>query len=97
MSNRAITWALKTELSTTPKFVLVVLADLADEEHSCYPGQEYLARAVGASDRTVRRSLIDLESWGYLHRVMRRTEDGYRTSDRYFLHVDKPVQTHRPK
>jgi DNA-binding MarR family transcriptional regulator len=87
MSNRAITWALKTELPTTPKFALVVLADLADEANSCYPGQEYVAASIGASVSTAARALKRLEREGYLHREQRRGRDGYRTSDRYFLHV----------
>lgn len=89
MSNRAITWALTTALPTTPKFVLVVLADLADEEDSCFPGQDYLARATGAGERTVRRALTTLEEGGYLVRQQRRRPNGSRTSDRYFLQVGR--------
>jgi DNA-binding MarR family transcriptional regulator len=89
MSNRAINWALATGLPTTPKFVLVVLADLADEEDSCFPGQEYLANAIGGSVRTVTRALADLEKLGYLSRSHRQLKSGFRSSDRYVLSVPK--------
>lgn len=85
MSNRAISWAFQTTLPTTQKFVLVALADLADEYDSCYPSQEYIARVVGATDRTVRRALTSLEDDGYIERSRRYRDGGYRSSDRYFL------------
>lgn len=92
MSNRALSWAFSTELPTTPKFILVTLADLADERDSCFPGQEYIATTVGASTRTVSRALVDLERQGYIVRERRARANGSRTSDRYVLKVGtRPV------
>lgn len=88
MSNEAITWARQqTGLSTVQKFLLWVLADLADEAHSCYPGQDYLAREVEATPRTVRTALAVLEERGLIVREERRRASGYRTSDRYYLQL----------
>lgn len=87
MSNRALTWAFSTPLPTSPKFVLVVLADLADEADSCFPGQGRIAASTGCSISTVRRALKDLEDGGYIERVRRHREGGFRTSDRYVLRV----------
>lgn len=87
MSNRALSWAFSAPLPTTAKFTLVVLADLADEADSCFPGQEYIARATGCSSRTVRRALEDLERAGYVQRQRRHRGNGSRTSDRYVLRV----------
>lgn len=87
MSNRALSWAFSAKLPTTPKFILVTLADLADEADSCFPGQEYIAETVGASKRTVSRALADLERDGYLGRERRTRVNGSRTSDRYILRV----------
>lgn len=87
MSNTAINWAFQQQLLPGPKFVLVVLADLADEEHSCYPGQLYLAERTGHGERTVRRYLQELVDTGYLTRKSRYDEQGHRTSDRYVLPV----------
>lgn len=87
MSNQALTWAFGTDLPPSSKFVLVVLADYADDEHSCYPGQDKIAQRTGAGVRTVRRALADLEGAGYIRRVHRYKSSGYRTSDRYELAV----------
>lgn len=83
-----LAWAWQKELpSPTHKFLLVALADMADEEHSCFPGQERIARMIGTSVSTVRRTLKDLEAWGLITRQRRQRDDGYRTSDRYYLQV----------
>ena len=58
MSINALSWALKQETdTTTTKLVLLVLSNYADEDHSCYPSEKHLAKIVGVSDRTIRRSL----------------------------------------
>lgn len=91
MSNEAINWAFRqTAVKSTAKFVLVVLADLADERHSCYPSQRHIAQKTSTGERTVRDALTALEDAGLIRRE-HRYEDDQRTSDRYFLHVDKPV------
>lgn len=82
-------WAYSTRLPTTTKFVLVTLADLADEQHSCWPGQVWIAGQVGASVRTVRNALDKLESEGYIVRQARPIRTGGRRSDRYVLQVDR--------
>ena len=87
MSNRALSWAFSTPLPTSPKFVLVVLADLADESHSCYPGARHIASAIGGSVRTVRRALVDLEEAGYITRESRHRVGGSQASNRYILRV----------
>ncbi len=87
MSNRALTWAFDLELDTTAKFVLVVLADRADQDGSCYPGQETIARATGLSVRAVRSAIDRLIEAHVLTKEQRRRRDGYRGSDRYYLAV----------
>jgi len=88
VSYKATNWAWELQLKMPEKFVLVALADMADEQHSCYPGQATLAAMTGASERTVRRALVKLEEDGLISREERRKEGGYRTSDRYVLSVD---------
>lgn len=88
MSNKALTWAFEAEgLSTIQKFLLVALADFADESNSCYPGQDKLARMVGASRETVSRNLRVLVEAGFISRSYRRRSDGFRTSDRFVLNL----------
>lgn len=101
MSNEAITWAYAQPITTGAKFVLVALADMADEAHSCYPGQAKLAAMTGQGVRTVRRQLLELEVGGFLSRGRRFDAAGHRTSDRYVLPVGKEIPTgqidRRPK
>lgn len=95
MSYKATNWAWELPLRMPEKFVLVALADMADEQHSCYPGQATLSAMTGASERTVRRALVKLEEDGLITREERRKEGGYRTSDRYVLQVGTPVGHYR--
>lgn len=85
MSNEAINWAYQQEgIGAGAKFVLVALADYADQDWSCYPSQERLASMTEQGVRTVRRHLADLEALGLIRREQRRV-DGHRTSDRFYL------------
>lgn len=89
MAHKATTWAYELDIdnANSKKFVLVALADMADESFSCYPGQDRLAQMTGTSTRTVRRAVAELEALGLISRLERRRADGYRTSDRYILNV----------
>lgn len=87
MSYQATAWAYELPLIGSQKFVLVALADMADESASCFPGQKRLAAMTGLSVRTVQRALEDLEAHGLITR-QRRYAEGYRTSDRYRLNLD---------
>lgn len=91
MSYKATAWAYELDLPSPRKFVLVALADFADEAGSCYPGQERISRMTGLSASTVRRSIRDLEEDGLLESKP-RFEGGHRTSNRYRLNIgDQPV------
>lgn len=86
MSHQATSWAYRQEINSSGvKFVLVALADFADEAWSCYPGQDRLAKMTGQSVSSVGRHLKWLEANGYLTRQRRSTTGGHRTSDRYVL------------
>lgn len=89
MAYQATHWAWELELPTTQKFTLIALADMADEAFTCYPGQARLAKMIGSSVATVRRALASLEEQGLITRTQRRRDDGYRSSDRFQLHVGR--------
>lgn len=93
MSNRALTWAeAQVTGSVGRKAVLMVLADKADEENSCFPSQELLARITEQGVSTVRRHLKWLEAkGGFISRTRRNNPDGTRSSDRYVLNVSVAV------
>jgi hypothetical protein len=85
MSVLAITWAWKQQVRTTIKFVLVALANFAnDQGESCFPGQLTLAAMTGMKERAIRSALCDLEKAGLIERTARRYR-GRATSDSYRL------------
>jgi helix-turn-helix protein len=101
MSIQAMNWAIAREVAPpTRKFVLVLLANYADERNTCFPGQELLARNIGICTREVRRHIAALEEAGLISRERRQRVNGSRTSDRFTLNiVDKAtlpdLDTHR--
>jgi DNA-binding Lrp family transcriptional regulator len=98
MSYQALNWAWEIDLGLrkiTEKFVLVALADMADENNSCFPGQAKIAGMVGCSVRTVSNTLAELESLELIERSRRHRNDGYRTSDRFFLQVGREPNMQR--
>lgn len=86
MSAQAVTWAYKQNISPpTAKFVLVTLADAANGEGYCWPGQQRLMQLTGMSERALRDQIKTLETLGYIHRERRTRSNGSRTSDGYWL------------
>lgn len=85
MSIKAINWALELPLPPTPKLVLVVIADYADDLGYAFPGIATISRRASVSERTLTRVLADLEESGYLTRERRHLSNGNRTSDGYHL------------
>ncbi|MFF1633950.1 helix-turn-helix domain-containing protein [Leifsonia sp. NPDC058248] len=96
MSYKATNWAYDLPLTGSKKFVLVALADMADEENTCYPGQERLGKMTGRSVATVRRALDALEALRLIEREHRIGSGGHRTSDRYRLNLDETMSESLP-
>ena len=86
MSVKAMAWAWTQEaLSEGEKLLLMAVADHADDEGVCWPGQVGLAKKCGVTDRTVRTRLKKLETLGLIAREPRYNAEGKRTSDRITL------------
>lgn len=86
MSNKASDWAFEREgLKQGPKFVLVALADQADQDHSCYPGIPEIARRTSASESAVKSNLRVLVAGDFIAKKYRLRKDKSRTSNRYYL------------
>lgn len=84
-----MTWAVKQKVgNATGKAILLMLANYADDEGKCFPGQEKLAAECECSPRTVREWLDKFEKMGIVKREERRREDGYRTSDLIVLDLE---------
>lgn len=86
MAHEYTTWVYQQDIrGAGRKFVLIALADIADDRGYAFPGQKRLTRMTGQSERSVREHLEWLEENGYLRREQRRRSDGTRTSDAYYL------------
>ena len=83
MSWEAIYFATKQNTgSSTDKLVLLMVANLADENGFCFPSYSYLARVTEMSERSVQRSIVRLVSAGLLKKEKRfngagQTSNGY--------------------
>jgi DNA-binding transcriptional MocR family regulator len=63
VSWKALDWATDSEVgSSTTKFILLLLANKADENFSCYPSIRTLMAESGAGRGTVMRALKELTS-----------------------------------
>jgi DNA-binding transcriptional MocR family regulator len=54
-------------LSMQARALWTLLASYAGKKAVCWPSQAELAKHSGCTDRTVRRLVEELESWGYVH------------------------------
>lgn len=93
-----MTWAWKQELSTGPKFVLIALADNANSDGLCYPGQDSIAEKCGMTDRTVRNSIKTLIDSGIITKQHRQKASGKgRTSDLYQIMIPGAKSLYQPE
>src|SRR5699024_4801979 len=89
MSFQAMNWAMEVNrsglLKSNEAFVLLVLANYADEEWSCFPAQERLAQDTAQTTRSVVRQLKQLQSLGLVKSESRYGTGRGRIGNRYFL------------
>ena len=87
MRLRALHWVLQQPLRSSPKFVLLVLALLGDDEGASFPSQSWLARATGRDIKTVRAALAELRRLKLVSaRSRRRNLQGF-TSNQYVVRI----------
>lgn len=93
MSWGALAWATESEVgSSAAKFILILLANKADENFSCYPSIRTLMAESNAGRSTVLRALRDLETRGLISRRPQFHDSGARRSTRYYL--NHPLAPH---
>lgn len=87
MSIRLMADVFECDLPTNDRFVLLSLADYAnDEGHHVYPSVATIVRKTGLSESTVHRSLTYLEEQGYLLLVR---QGGGRQTNEWRINPDK--------
>jgi hypothetical protein len=85
MSIVAMNWAWQLRLKPTAKFVLMALADAADDDGFCWPSIPTLARKTCLDDRSVQRIIKFLKEGGLVQVNRRFRRDGSPTSNGYLL------------
>jgi hypothetical protein len=91
----ATTWAYEQRIKNSgAKFVLVALADFADVNGFCFPGQHTLAVMTSLDERTIRKHLRWLEENNFIRRSRAHDDKGRRTSDDIYLQA--PPERLRP-
>ena len=86
MSFQAMAWAVALKLPTRDKFVLVMMANYADEVGKCWPSLNRLSDDTGMSRSTVQLAIKALADAGLL-RIEQRTQDGVSLPNHYFLNL----------
>ena len=85
MSIDAMNWVWTRRLRPSIKFVLLALADAADDNGICWPSIPTLANKTCLDDRSVQRILSNVKRDGLLDVERRYRKDGTPTSNRYRL------------
>lgn len=87
MSIKCMNWAWNIELQPAVKLVLLKLADRANDDGECWPGQDTVAASCSMSERSVMRHIASLEALGCLSVDRRKGEDGRRETNVYHLNL----------
>ena len=98
MSLEAMTWAWRQPVRGTKKLVLLYLADLADEEHLCWPGTARMSERCGVGRSAIFEALRSLEDDRFIARDARYRLDGSQRTNLYLLNVsgqpdDRPAES----
>jgi hypothetical protein len=100
MSIEAMNWSFKQDVGSAPgKFILVILANMANQEGKCWPGIDYLVKLTELSRRTVITHIRHLEDREFISRTV-RPGDGQtgRKSNLYQLSMEHSAAcAHSPK
>jgi DNA-binding MarR family transcriptional regulator len=88
MTIRAMNWAWEVKLPPALKLVLLKLADRANDDGECWPGQASVADACGIGERTLVRHIATLEEMGLLRKERRYGDSGKRATNMYILDLD---------
>lgn len=91
MSIAVMNWAWNLKITATQKIVMVALADRANDDWECWPGQQSLADKCSLSERGVRKVLSEIEAMGYL-KIESRHDGKHQKTNLYHLieHPDQP-------
>lgn len=79
------------------RFVLLAIADRADDDGYCWPGVQNIVDKTGLSTRTVDRARKSLEEDRILLQEARQTEKGGRDTNGYWINIRALEAMQRPR
>lgn len=88
MSFQAMAWAVSHKLPSKEKFVLVMMANYADEDGKCWPSLNRLADDTSMSRSTIQLAIKGLEAAGML-RIEQQNQGGVKLPNHYYLNLKK--------
>lgn len=89
MSIKVISWAWQQEAKSSHKFMLMAIADSANDFGEAQLSQSYLAWKTELSERVVRDALRALEAAELMSRLRTVRRDGTRGVDNVVLHLER--------
>lgn len=90
MSISCMAMALRQDnLNPATKFILIILADHADDEGLCWPGQKGMAEKACMTDRQVRRHIAKLKNLELISIERIKRADGSWGGNKYSLNLAK--------
>lgn len=96
-SNRSSNGKSRSSNGTTKRFLLTILADMADDAGYCWPGSDEMARRCEIGRSTVFKALKELEEeHGLISRAHRRKADGSLSSNAYRINLGRLREYQRP-
>lgn len=98
MSNEAQAWASKLDivLGSSTRFVLMALANFANDDNLAWVARRTIVRYTELSLATVTRALRELEARGLIEREERTRDNGSRTTDMIRLIVGSSPRAAAP-
>jgi len=79
-------WAYKQKAGgASAKLVLIKLANMANDDGECWPGNAHLATELEMDGRTIRRKLAELIDKGLVAVEPQYRDNGSQTANRYFV------------
>ena len=87
MSFQAMAWAIGKKAPTNEKFLLIIIANYADDKGHAWPSAERLSNDTGMSRATIKRTMKKLENLGLITRF-KRVRGRLQTSNLYVLNGD---------
>ena len=85
MSLKQTQWAWSIQIKSGPKYVLLALADYADDFGKCYPSLKQLQKKTGISRSALINHLMLLRNENLISVQKQYDKNGYRRQNLYFL------------